>query len=40
MKFIIMPKKATGMNGCDFACSGNCAAKCGSLGTCFCPLKV
>lgn len=40
MKFIVNPKKAINMaSGCDGRCSGNCIAKCGSLGSCFCPLK-
>ncbi|MGN0466727.1 MAG: hypothetical protein ACI4F9_10325 [Lachnospiraceae bacterium] len=40
MKFIVNPKKVINMvSGCDGRCSGNCIGKCGSLGSCFCPLK-
>ena len=40
MTFIIKPQRVFAMAaGCDGRCSGNCIAKCGSLGTCFCPLK-
>lgn len=40
MKFIVKPKKFNQeASGCEGRCSGNCVAKCGSLGTCFCPLK-
>ena len=39
MKFIVLPKIKVAMNFCSVDCSGNCAAKCGSLGTCFCPFK-
>lgn len=39
MKFIVLPKKTMGVSYCSVDCSGNCAAKCGSLGACFCPFK-
>lgn len=40
MKFIVKPRKVFNMmSGCEGRCSGNCFGKCGSLGTCFCPLK-
>ncbi len=40
MKFIIKPKKILSIGSvCEGRCSSNCFAKCGSLGTCFCPLK-
>ena len=40
MRYIIKPmsKKMT-FSGCESRCSSNCFGKCGSLGTCFCPLK-
>lgn len=40
VKFIVRPKKGIlMMSGCDSRCSGNCFAKCGSLGSCFGILK-
>lgn len=40
MKFIIKPKKVFNIVAdCGGRCTGNCIAKCGSLGSCFCPLK-
>lgn len=40
MKYIIRPKKSMKVTcECGSRCTANCIAKCGSLGTCFCPLK-
>ena len=40
MRFIVAPQNSLlHVSACDGRCSGNCFAKCGSLGTCFCPLK-
>ncbi len=38
MKYLIKPKRNLYvLSGCEGRCSGNCIAKCGSLGSCFCP---
>lgn len=41
MRYIMKPVKSFVIhnNECGTRCGGNCVAKCGSLGTCFCPLK-
>lgn len=40
MKFIMKPRKRGYVTSeCGARCAGNCIARCGSLGTCFCPLK-
>ena len=39
MKYIMKPQKKFYMVGCEGRCSANCFGRCGSLGTCFCPLK-